>query len=130
MNNNETSLQVITDDGILKKIIKFFKKLINKKEVKHTLDSVIQKNDDSEINNFRSTIKYTEDPDRNKLIKIQEELERIGINKKNAFLLTKELSEIQKKKLLELYNEQIDSLNTSINNYKAQIVKIRKTLLT
>lgn len=79
-------------------------------------------------NNFLNSLKYTEDPDKKCLLKIQKELERIGINKKNVFELTKELTEIQKKKLLELYKEQINSLNISINNYKGRIIKIRKSL--
>ncbi len=130
MNTNETSLQVVGNYGILKRIINFFKRITNKKETNYAFFSDIQNSNDLKANNFLNSIKYTEDPDKKKLLKIQEELEKIGINKKNAFLLTKDLSEIQKKKLLDLYKEQINSLNTNINNYKGKIIKIRKKLQT
>lgn len=128
MNTNETSLQVVGNYGILKKIISFFKRITNKKETNYSYFSVNGKNNSMKSNNFLNSIKYTEDPDKQDLLKIQEELEKMGINKKNAFLLTKDLSEIQKKKLLDLYKEQIDSLNTNINNCKGKIIKIRKRL--
>ena len=74
------------------------------------------------------SIKCNEDPDKKYLLKIQKELEKMGTNKKNVYLLTKGLSETQKKKLVELYREQINALNASINNYKGKILKIRKRL--
>ena len=130
MNTNENSLRVVENFGILKKMISFFKKIINKKETNYAYFLDNEKNNSIKSNDFLNSIKYTEDPDKKDLLKIQEELEKMGINKENAFLLTKDLSEIQKKKLLDLYKEQIDSLNTSINNYKGKIIKIRKRLQT
>ena len=50
------------------------------------------------------------------------------INKENIYLLTKDLSKTQKNKLLEMYKEQINSLNININNYKRKIVKIKTSL--
>ena len=79
-------------------------------------------------NNFLNYIKYNEDSDKAILLKIQEKLEITGINKENVYLLTKDLSETQKKKLLELYRNQISSLNNNINIYKEKIIKIRKSL--
>ena len=130
MNTNETNLLVVENHGIFKKIIIFLKKIINKKETNYSFFSVKKKNNSMKSNDFLNSIKYTEDPDKKDLLKIQEELDKIGINKKNAFLLTKDLSEIQKRKLLNLYKEQIASLNTNINNYKGRIIKIRKRLQT
>ena len=130
MNTNETNLLVVENHGIFKKIIIFLKTIINKKETNYSFFSVNQKNNSMKSNDFLNSIKYTEDPDKKDLLKIQEELDKIGINKKNAFLLTKDLSEIQKRKLLNLYKEQIASLNTNINNYKGRIIKIRKRLQT
>ena len=79
-------------------------------------------------NNFLNYIKYNEDSDKAILLNIQEKLEITGINKENVYLLTKNLSETQKKKLLELYRNQISSLNNNINIYKEKIIKIRKSL--
>lgn len=77
---------------------------------------------------FINYIKYTEDLEKKELLKIQEKLEKIEINKENIYLLTKDLSNTQKSKLLEIYKEQINSLNISINNYKRKIVKIKISL--
>ena len=81
-----------------------------------------------EKNNFFNYIKYTEDPEKKELIKVQEKLEKMEINKENIYLLTKDLSKTQKNKLLEMYKEQINSLNININNYKRKIVKINTSL--
>ena len=81
-----------------------------------------------EKNNFINYIKYIEDPERKELLKIQEKLEKMGINKENIYLLTKNLSKTQKSRLLELYKEQINSLNIRINNYKKKIIKIKTSL--
>ena len=62
------------------------------------------------------------------LLKIQDDLEIKGINGKNAYELTKNLSEVQKQKLLNLYEEQIKSYETSLKNHKAKILSIRKKL--
>ncbi len=124
MNIDENSIQVSENYGI----VKFLKKITNKKEVNYNVLSNFQSNNNLKSSNFLNSIKYEEDPDKKNLFKIQEKLERIGISKENVFLLTKDLSVTQKKKLLELYKEQINSLNSSVNNYKSKIIKIRKSL--
>ena len=55
-------------------------------------------------NNLLNSIKNEEDADKLKLLKIQKELEYRGINKNNAYELTKDLSDTQKQKLMNLYN--------------------------
>ena len=60
------------------------------------------------------------------LLKIQNELEKRGINTENAKLLTKDLSSEQKTKLENLYIKQIADYEKSIKNYKNKIVEIRK----
>lgn len=77
-------------------------------------------------NEFINLIKYDEDPDMVNLLKIQNELEKIGINEKNAFELTKDLSEEQKQKLKKLYKKQINEFKLRINNYKTKILKAKK----
>ncbi len=81
-----------------------------------------------EKNDFFNYIKYTENPEKKELLKVQEKLEKMEINKENIYLLTKDLSKTQKNKLLEMYKEQINSLNININNYKKKIVKIKTSL--
>ena len=92
------------------------------------MENVIEKN---EINNisekekFLNSIKYSEYNSKIKLLKIQKELVKIGINKENIVLLTKDLSEDEKQKLEDLYEMQINQLNSNIENYKNKIIKIK-----
>ena len=79
-------------------------------------------------NEFFKSIKVEEDPDRVKLLEIQDELERMGINQRNVFELTKDLTKKQKQKLENLYREQIRSYEISVENYKNKIISIRKYL--
>lgn len=128
ININETALKKIQDDGILTKIVNFFKKIISKNNSDFISTNVEKNSNNSNNNNFLNRIKYTEDPDKMYLLKIQDELERRGINKENAFILTKNLSEIQKQKLELLYKEQIDNFKLSINNSKNTILRITNQL--
>lgn len=63
-----------------------------------------------------------------KLLKIQEEIEKVGINKANIFELTKDLTQEQKQKLVNLYKKQIAEYEDSIQKYKNKIISIRKNL--
>lgn len=119
-NSNETSLQVVNNNGILKKIVNFIKSFFYKNE-----NSYISVNDK---NRFFKSIKFEEDPDKAILLKIQDEIEERGIKKENVLELTKRLTEEQKQKLLILYKEQINKYETSIENHKRNILAIRKKL--
>lgn len=128
VNANETSLQVIENKGILVKIVNFFKKILGKDKSSYIVPSNNTKNEENNKNSFFKSIKFEEDPDTVKLLKIQDELERRGINAKNAYELTKDLSEEQKQKLEELYKNQIKEFELSVQNYKNKIISIRKKL--
>lgn len=128
MNTNETSLQVIENKGILAKIVNLFKKILGKDKSSYIVSSNDTDNSPNNKNSFFKTIKIDEDPDKAKLLKIQEELEKRGINEKNVFELTKGLSEEQKQKLETLYKEQIKEFELSIENYKNKIINIRRKL--
>lgn len=119
-NSNETSLQVVNNNGILKKIVNFIKSFFYKNE-----SSYISVNDK---NGFFKSIKFEEDPDKAILLRIQDEIEERGIKKENVLELTKRLTEEQKQKLLILYKEQINKYETSIENHKRNILAIRKKL--
>lgn len=79
-------------------------------------------------NTFINSIKIPKDPDMDKLLKIQEEIEKVGINKANIFELTKDLTQEQKQKLVNLYKKQIAEYEDSIQKYKNKIISIRKNL--
>lgn len=118
--SSETSLQVINNSGILKKIVNFIKALFYKEE--NVPISVKDKN------GFFKSIKFDEDPDKAILLKIQDEIETRGITKENVIYITKNLTQEQKQKLLKLYEEQIKKYEKSIENHKKNIVAIRKKL--
>ena len=128
MNSKDTSLQVIENKGIFGKIVNFFKKIIRKEKQSYIVSNSDVNNRQNDNNSFYNSIKFEEDPDISKLLKIQDELERRGINEKNAFELTKDLSEEQKKKLETLYKDQIKEFELSLENYKNKIISIRKKL--
>ena len=62
------------------------------------------------------------------LLKIQDKLEKEGINLENVLKLTKNLSNNEKQRLKQLYLEQIDDLNSSTENYKKKILKIKSDI--
>ena len=119
--SKDTSLQVVNNNGILKKIVNFIRKLFYKD---NTIDTTSK-----DKNEFLKSVKFEEDPDKNMLLKIQDELERKGINKENAYELTKNLTEVQKEKLLKLYEEQIKNYEKSLENHKKNILTIRRKLV-
>ena len=128
VNSNETSIQVIKNKGILSKLINFVRKLFGKNNSNYFSIAKEETSTNKGNNSFLKSIKFEEDPDKQKLLAIQEELEKIGINKKNIFKLTKDLSASQKEKLELLYKEQINELEQSIEKSKNRIILIRKKL--
>ena len=128
VNSNETSIQVIRNKGILSKLINFVKKLFVKNNSNYFSITKEETSTNKGNNSFLKSIKFEEDPDKQKLLAIQEELEKIGINKKNIFKLTRDLSASQKEKLELLYKEQINELEQSIEKSKNRIILIRKKL--
>ena len=128
VNSNETSIQVIRNKGILSKLINFVRKLFGKNNSNYFSITKEETRKNKGNNSFLKSIKFEEDPDKQKLLAIQEELEKIGINKKNIFKLTRDLSASQKEKLELLYKEQINELEQSIEKSKNRIILIRKKL--
>lgn len=126
MNNN---LIIIKKNSIINKVITFFKRLFRKKH--NTQDKNIIENRENNIKNgFFNDIKFEEDLDMEMLLKIQDEIEKTGINQKNIYELTKNLTEKQKYKLKKLYEEQIEDYEKTIENCKNKIIKIRNNLAT
>ena len=128
VNSNETSIQVIKNKGILSKLINFVRKLFGKNNSNYFSITKEETSTNKGNNSFLKSIKFEEDPNKQKLLAIQEELEKIGINKKNIFKLTKDLSASQKEKLELLYKEQINELEQSIEKSKNRIILVRKKL--
>lgn len=128
VNTNGTSLQVIQKNSFFDKIVKFVKNVFRKKNIEYDVntDSNIFSNDKKQ--EFFNNLRNQQDSDRDLLLKIQNELEKRGINKENAKLLTKDLSSEQKAKLENLYINQIADYEKSIKNYKNKIVEIRKQI--
>jgi len=127
-NSNETSLQIVNNNGILKKIVNFIKKLFYKENV-NSISSMNNDNSSNDKNSFLKSIKFEEDPERVMLLKIQDDLEIKGITGENAYDLTKNLNDVQRQKLLNLYEEQIKNYEISLENYKRNILAIRKKIV-
>lgn len=83
---------------------------------------------ESQINSFRESLRYNEGCDVVKLLKIQRELEKDEINKTTINKLIKDLSECEKRRILQMYVNQIELLNDAINNYRCRIINERKRL--
>ena len=77
--------------------------------------------------NFIESIKVVPDNEKNLLLNIQDKIEKRGATADVVFSLTQNLSDIQRKKLIALYDEQIRALNFSTENYRRKIVKIKST---
>lgn len=124
----ETNLQVVQGKGVFAKIRSFFRKIFGKNKI---IDNVSQSNfeyKNADKSAFDLVDDEASDTDITKLLKIQNELERVGINKENVYRLTRDLTEEQKRKLELLYENQIKKLETSIDSYKNKIVLIRQKL--
>ena len=75
-------------------------------------------------NNFIERIKFQEDKEKIKLLQIQKQLEE-KMTIELAAQLIKDLRSEEKVNLLDLYKTQINELETSLENYKRRILKIR-----
>ena len=128
MNSNETSLQLINNRGILAKIVNFFKKILGRDKSNYMVSNNNIKIKEEDKKSFYNLIKFNIDPDIELLLKIQNKLEKRGINKENAKLLTKDLSAEQKNKLENLYKKQIADYENSIKTYKNKILTIKKQI--
>ena len=77
---------------------------------------------------FVESIKIVPDKEKEMLLKIQDEIEKKGITPENVIELTKNLSDSQKKRIKQLYKEQIEDLNYSTEIYKKKILKIKSNM--
>ena len=127
-NSSEKGNEISNNFGILSKIIKFIKNIFKTDNIKYI--SAGSSENSTNINNssFLKSIKFEENPEKTMLLKIQDDFEKMGINKENAYKLTKNLTDIQKAKLENLYIEQIKNFETSIKNHKNKIITMRKKL--
>lgn len=123
MEEIEKSLRVVENTSIFKSFFVFLTKFFKKNKVNYFINNT---NTSDEKNNFINSIKHNEDPDNILLLKIQDKLEKKGINYDNAYELTKNLTNEQKIKLSNLYKEQINNFESSIENSKNKIISIRK----
>lgn len=79
-------------------------------------------------NDFGGRISKNIDKDKFYLLSLQDEIERKGITRENILSLTKDLSKEQKIKLKNMYFNQVEKLESSLQNYKTRIIKIRSEL--
>ena len=77
---------------------------------------------------FLESIKVEKDREKEMLLNVQARLEKEGITSENVLRLTRNLTENQKQRLKQLYKEQIDDLDSSIENYRRKIIRLRSSL--
>ncbi len=128
MEEIEKSLQVVENTSFFKRFFVFLTKFFKKNKVNYFINNTNTSDEKNNKNNFINSIKHNEDPDNILLLKIQDELEKKGINYDNAYELTKNLTNEQKIKLSNLYKEQINNFESSIENSKNKIISIRKQI--
>lgn len=128
IDSNNTSMEITNNYSILSKIVKFIKNIFKKDNIKYITEGKSDKQNNRNDNPFFKSIKFEEDPEKAMLLKIQDDFEKMGINKENAYKLTKDLTDSQKIKLENLYREQIRNYQISISNYKTKIIGMRKKI--
>lgn len=128
MEEIEKSLQVVENTSFFKRFFVFLTKFFKKNKVNYFINNTNTSDEKNDKNNFINSIKHNEDPDNILLLKIQDELEKKGINYNNAYELTKNLTNEQKIKLSNLYKEQINNFESSIENSKNKIISIKKQI--
>ena len=117
----EKSLINKENESLFKKIRNFFRSLFHKnEEVTNTKESF-------NIKQETATNIIDEFKDKQTIVKLQQDYE-------NGKIAEEDIDENDKQKLLELYKEQIKTLNdninaykNSLNSYKEKILAIRKT---
>lgn len=80
------------------------------------------------VKSFRESLKYEDNYDVVKLLSIQRILENGIVSKEKISEAIKELSEVEKRKIIQLYMQQIQFVKNSINNYRCKIISKRKIL--
>ena len=116
----EKSLINKENKSLFEKIRNFFRSLFHKKEDTKAKESL-------DIKQETATNIIDEFKDKQTIVKLQQDYE-------NGKIAEEDMDENDKQKLLELYKEQIKTLNDNINayknslqGYKEKIVAIRKT---
>lgn len=99
----------------MKSFLSFFKKP-EKEEIK-----IIKDSKEKNINDFKSNIEIKEDEKKIRLLKLQEDFE-------NGIITESQMDEQDIYELHELYNSQIEELETSTKNYKKRIIDVKKRL--
>lgn len=150
--NKEISLENIESDKLYKIMIllneevkmRYEEMAVKCNEVKSHLNNAIMYNKQVETGekmtickqnmqnedkkDFIASIKCEDLQDKIMLLKLQDEIEAKGINPENVYELTKDLTETQKEKLKKLYQTQIKEYETSIENYKRKILRIKNNM--
>lgn len=71
---------------------------------------------------------FEQDPNIALFNDIYFKLKSDGVTKENLDALTKDLSDEQKEKLLQLYQQRIENLKQKLESYKTKIIKAKEEL--
>lgn len=108
--------EMISTNGVMYKIKKFFKNLFKKKEVVEE-----KKEEEKQETSFDETIAIKKDEERERLLELQKRFREGKLN-------PEDVTEEDIDKLTELYNEQIEALNKQIEEDTAAIEKCNREI--
>lgn len=110
------------DEGIFSKIKKFIRSIFCNKESSNRDSDIKSEISKNAASNFDVSIKVDEDQMVKKLKKLQRDID----NDNYSYSDLMQLNEEERKKLQEMYNEQIKELEERFAEYKEKILKIKK----
>lgn len=110
------------DEGIFSKIKKFIRSIFSNKESSNRDSDIKSEISKNAASNFDVSIKVDEDQMVKKLKKLQRDID----NDNYSYSDLMQLNEEERKKLQEMYNEQIKELEERFAEYKEKILKIKK----
>lgn len=120
---NEKGL-IIKKDNVINRIFNFLRNIFTKSKIDIENQNQVNNKIYSQKEKFESNLKI--DTTRLKLLEIQENLCKNGINEDNLVQLTKSLTTDELIKLKELYIEQNERLKDQFNMYKNKILILKE----
>lgn len=113
----ETRLTKVNND-IFSRVKDFFRNIFNKNTETLKQSKEVVKKEDA---NFKQLIQVKEDKEEIRLLKLQEDFA-------NGVIKEEDIREEDTEKLFELYDEQIEEINTKTEMYKQKILEIKAKL--
>lgn len=112
--------EIITTEGIMYKISRFFRNLFGKDKV--NVDAIEESAEEVKVETFEESIAIKKDENRERLLELQARF-------KEGKLHPEDVTEEEIDELTALYNEQIEELNKQIEEDRLVIEKCNKKIM-